>query len=335
MEQIKVGVIGIGHLGRLHALLYQEILDAILIGVYDTEQEKSRQLAKEIHIKAFESAQDMFDAVDAVNIVTPTTTHFELARQALQAGKHVFIEKPITATEEEARQLIELSREKNCLVQIGHIERFNSAYKALEDVPLQPVFIEAHRLASFNARGTDVAVILDLMIHDLDLVLHIVQSKPKEIHASGVGVISSTIDIANARILFENGCVANLTASRISAKQMRKMRLFQKDAYISMDFIEGVSEIFYIPQENQTPFHDGTLAVSLGKIEDGETHREIKYNRLQRKNLNPLKKELSSFVQSIQNNKPAMVSAEEGLAALHLADQIIDRIEMHRREMGL
>jgi predicted dehydrogenase len=330
MDKTKVGVIGVGHLGRLHADLYTQVDDAKLVGVFDVDKQKCQEKAKELDLTAYDSVTDLIGAVDAVNIVTPTTSHFEIASQALKLNKHVFIEKPITRTEDEAQKLIQIGEEKDRIIQVGHIERFNPAILALEDVELKPLFIEAHRLASFNPRGTDVAVILDLMIHDLDLILHMVKSKPSQVSASGVGVISPTIDIANARIEFENGCVANVTTSRISAKKMRKMRIFQKNAYISMDFVDGFSEIFYIPEAKQEPFHDGTLAFSLGQIEDGQNKKEIKYNRLERRNVNPLKSELSSFIQAIRTNSAPAVSAGEGLSALKLANEVLREIEKHR-----
>lgn len=330
MEKIKVGVAGVGHLGRLHASLYKDVKEAYLSGIFDTDEDKSKKLAAEIGTRSFDSFEQMLENVDALNIVTPTSTHFELAKKAIQSGKHVFIEKPITRSTNEAQQLIDLAAEKDCLIQVGHIERFNPAMLALQDVELDPMFVESHRLASFDPRGTDVAVILDLMIHDLDLILYMVKSMPKKIAASGVGVVSSTIDIANARIEFENGCVANVTASRISNKKMRKMRLFQKDAYISVDFVEGFSEIFYIPKEDRVPFQDGTLAFSLGKINEGENAREIKYNRLERKNVNPLLKELTTFVDAIRNGLQPPVTAEEGMAALKLANLVLKEIRSHQ-----
>ena len=331
MEKTKVGVIGVGHLGKLHATLYKEISDAHLVGIYDIDQAKSKALADELKVTAFENPEQMFEQVDAVNIVTPTITHFDVASQALEHNKHIFIEKPITQSEDHARQLIDKARQRNCLIQVGHIERFNPAILALEDVQLSPLFIESHRLASFNPRGTDVAVVLDLMIHDLDLIHYLVKSKPLRVSASGVSVVSSTVDIANARIEFENGCVANITTSRISAKKMRKMRIFQKNAYISMDFVDWFSEIFFIPSEKQEPFHDGTLAFSLGKIQDGMYKKEIKYNRLERRNVNPLKMELSSFIDSLRNGLQPAVTAQDGLNALHLANEVMQEIEKHRR----
>jgi len=330
MNKIKVGVAGVGHLGRLHASLYKDVKEAYLSGIFDTDKDKRDRLAAESGTQSFDSFEQMLENVDALNIVTPTSTHFELAKKAIQAGKHVFIEKPITRSTNEAQQLIDLAAEKKCLIQVGHIERFNPAMLALQDVELDPMFVESHRLASFDPRGTDVAVILDLMIHDLDLILYMVKSPPKKIAASGVGVVSSTIDIANARIEFENGCVANVTASRISNKKMRKMRLFQKDAYISVDFVEGFSEIFYIPKEERVPFQDGTLAFSLGKINEGENAREIKYNRLERKNVNPLLKELTMFIDAIRNDLQPPVTAEEGMSALKLANLVLKEIRSHQ-----
>jgi predicted dehydrogenase len=334
MEKLKVGVIGTGHLGKLHAKLYNQVENAELIGIYDQDINKAQSLAKELECKAFESVEDLIENVDALNIVTPTTTHHEIALMALKKKKHLFIEKPITKTEQEAQDLIRLAKEQNCLIQVGHIERFNAAMLALEDVSIKPVFIETHRLASFNPRGTDVAVILDLMIHDLDLILHLVKSKPVKVDASGVGVVSNNIDIANARIEFENGCVANVTASRISAKKMRKMRIFQKNAYISLDFTDGFSEIFYLPEPEQASFKDSTLAFSLGQIDEGDQKRDINYTKLQRKDVNPLLNELVAFVKSVQHNKPTMVSAEDGLEALKLANAVLEKIAQHQDKVA-
>lgn len=330
MDVIKAGVIGVGHLGKLHATLYKDVPDCRLVGVFDTDKEKTRTVAEELRVTAFESMEQLLQEVDVVNVVTPTVSHFDIAVKALQNGKHIFLEKPITQSEAQANQLIALAEQQGCKIQVGHIERFNPALLALEDVSLNPVFIEAHRLATFNPRGTDVAVILDLMIHDLDLILHLVKSKPRHIEASGATVISPSVDIANARIEFENGCVANITASRISAKKMRKMRIFQKNAYISIDFAEGCSEIFYIPDAGQVPFHDGTLAFSLGELQAGNERKEIKYNRLERKNVNPLKSELIAFVDAVRNNIPVSVSAQEGRAALELAHQVMGKIDEHQ-----
>jgi len=334
MNKLNVGVIGVGHLGKLHAKLYKSVENAQLAGIYDQDLEKAETIAKELECKVFAGIGDLLAACDAVNIVTPTTTHFEIAKQAINQKKHVFIEKPVTKTAEQAIELIRLAEQQKCKIQVGHIERFNAAMVALEDVRINPVFVEAHRLASFNPRGTDVAVILDLMIHDLDLILHLVKSKPVKVDASGVGVVSSNIDIANARVEFENGCVANITASRISAKKMRKMRIFQKNAYISLDFTDGFSEIFYIPEPDQTSFKDSALAFSLGQIEAGEQKKDIKYTKLERKNVNPLLNELSSFVDAVLNDKPVLVSAQDGLQALNLANTVLEQIARHQQKLA-
>jgi len=328
-NKIKVGILGVGHLGKLHATLYKDIKSAEIKGIYDSNLEKAQKVGEELGLIAFNNVDELLDQVDAVNIVTPTPDHYNSAEQALNKNCHIFIEKPITDKIEQAEIIIQLAKEKNKILQVGHIERFNPARLALEDVKMNPIFIESHRLASFNPRGADVAVILDLMIHDLDLILSLVKSKPIKIDASGVGVISKHIDIANARIQFENGCVANVTASRISAKKMRKMRIFQQDAYISLDFTDGFSEIYYIPAEDQAAFKDGTLAFSLGEINTGEQKREIKYNKLQRKDINPLKFELETFVDAINANIKPEVSGEEGLEALKLAKEVMKKIDEH------
>lgn len=327
MNKVPVGVIGVGHLGKIHAKLYTEVDTAELIGIYDSDSEKARKVADEIGVTVFEDLNALLEKVNCVNIVTPTSSHFDIAQKALDHDCHLFIEKPIMEREEEAERIIRRAIGMNKLIQVGHIERFNSAILALSDVELKPLFIESHRLASFNPRGTDVAVILDLMIHDLDLILSLVKSKPVKIDASGVGVISDTIDIANARIKFESGCVANVTASRISTKKMRKMRLFQQNGYISIDFVDGFSEIFYMDKTDSITFQDGTLAFSLGEVQAGGKRRNIKYNKLQKTGVNPLKYELASFIESIQANIPPIVNGEEGLAALRLANQVLSKIE--------
>jgi predicted dehydrogenase len=328
MNKIPVGVFGVGHLGKIHASLYRDVKPADLVGIYDSDIDKAKKVADELNVAAFSDIDELLGKVEAVNIVTPTSTHYEIAKRALDHNCHLFVEKPIMASEREAEEIIRIAKEKNKLLQVGHIERFNPAVLAIADVSLKPLFIESHRLASFNPRGTDVAVILDLMIHDLDLILSLVKSKPVQIDASGVGVISDTLDIANARIQFESGCVANITASRISTKKMRKMRVFQPNSYISIDFVEGFSEIYYMDDTAAT-FKNGTLAFSLGQIESGDKRKDIKYNKLQRTDVNPLKYELNGFIESIQANLPPLVSGEDGVAALRLAHQVIAKIEEH------
>jgi len=334
MNKVPVGVIGVGHLGKIHASLYREIKSAELVGVYDSDVDKAKKIADDLNITAYEEINQLLEKVDAVNIVTPTSTHHNIAKTALEHNCHLFIEKPIMANESEAEEIIQIAKDKNRLLQVGHIERFNAAVLAISDVSLKPLFIESHRLASFNPRGTDVAVILDLMIHDLDLILSLVKSPPVQIDASGVGVVSETLDIANARIQFENGCVANITTSRISAKKMRKMRIFQQNSYISIDFVEGFSEIYYIDDTALT-FKNGTLAFSLGQIEAGNRRKDIKYNKLQRSDVNPLKYEIGGFIESIQANIPPLVSGQDGLAALKLANQVLAKIEERTKMVSL
>ena len=334
MNKIPVGVIGVGHLGKIHASLYREVKAAELVGIYDSDKDKAKKVADELNITAFDDLNELLGKVEAVNVVTPTSSHYEISKRALDHNCHLFIEKPIMASEDEAEEIIRIAREKNRLIQVGHIERFNPAVLAINDVKLNPLFIESHRLASFNPRGTDVAVILDLMIHDLDLILSLVKSKPVQIDASGVGVVSETLDIANARIQFESGCVANITASRISTKKMRKMRIFQPNSYISVDFVEGFSEIYYM-DDKAASFKNGTLAFSLGQIEAGNIRKDIKYNKLQRTDVNPLKYELSGFVESIQADLPPLVSGEDGVAALRLAHQVIAKIEEHTKMVSV
>jgi len=334
MNKVSVGVVGVGHLGKIHASLYRDVKTADLIGVYDSDLVKAKKVAGELNTTAYGEINQLLEKVDAVNIVTPTSTHHNIAKQALDHNCHLFIEKPIMTTETEADEIIQIAIEKKRVLQVGHIERFNPAVLAISDVSLNPLFIESHRLASFNPRGTDVAVILDLMIHDLDLILSLVKSKPVQIDASGVGVLSETLDIANARIQFENGCVANITASRISTKKMRKMRIFQPNSYISIDFNEGFSEIYYLDDTSMT-FKNGTLAFSLGQIEAGNNRKEIKYNKLQRSDINPLQYEIRGFIESIQANIPPLVSGEEGLEALKLANQVLSIIEERTKMVSL
>jgi len=289
MNKTSVGVIGVGHLGKIHANLYQQVELAELVGIYDSDYEKAEKIANELNVTAYRDCDELLENIEAVNIVTPTSNHFEMAQRALEKDCHLFIEKPIMATEEEAHEIINLAKEKDKIVQVGHIERFNPAVLAMSDVPLKPLFIESHRLASFNPRGTDVAV------------------------------------------KFESGCVANVTASRISAKKMRKMRIFQNNRYISVDFIEGFSEIYYIDDKTSASFQDGTLAFSLGQIDAGDIRKDIKYNKLQRSNVNPLKYELNGFVDSVQTGVAPLVSGEEGLAALNLANKVLEKIAEHTR----
>ena len=274
MEKLKIGVIGTGHLGKLHTKLLRTISECELIGVYDLDTEKAKQTAEEFEVKAFDELNELLENVDAVSIVATTSAHYDLVNRAFDFEKDVFVEKPITVKIEEAEELVKRSNEENLLLQVGHIERFNPALVSLEKYPLEPKFIQTDRLAQFNPRGTDVAVVLDLMIHDIDIILSLIKSEVKTLAASGVAVVSENIDIANARLEFENGAVANVTASRISQKKMRKMRIFQKDAYISLDFNSGVSEVFRLV----SPYDAGeNQFIQFGEMGVGEKKKLIIY----------------------------------------------------------
>ncbi|MBN2366176.1 MAG: gfo/Idh/MocA family oxidoreductase [Calditrichaeota bacterium] len=327
-EKIKIGVIGVGHLGRWHVQQLKLIPGAELVGFFDSDPLKSTAVQKEFNIKSFSHHAELLEQIDAVSIVTPTTTHFDYAQEAVRAGKHVFIEKPVTETVEQGQKLVEAAEASGVKIQVGHIERFNPAILALEDITLNPLFIESHRMANFNPRGTDVAVVLDLMIHDIDLILSFVRSPVQSIDASGVSILSLKEDIANCRINFENGAVANVTASRISARKMRKMRFFQPNAYISVDFLEGTSEVYELVDPSSAPSAKN-LAISFGTIGQGSNSREIRYTRYDKKDINPLHYELSLFINAIRENTRPPVDGEQGVRALKVAKQILEKIEEH------
>jgi predicted dehydrogenase len=327
MDSLNVGVIGVGHLGSLHAKMYSQISSVNFVGVYDIDSQRTRKLAAEFGIKAFSTLDDLLSQVDAVSIATATQSHYDVAMQVIKCGVHLLIEKPITATIEQAKALTERAETKGLKLQVGHIERFNPAILALEPYNITPLFIESHRLAQFNPRGSDVAVVLDLMIHDIDLILSLVKSKVKRIDANGIAVISDTPDIANARLQFENGCVANVTASRISQSMMRKMRLFQNDAYISIDFAKGAAEVFRLVDEN-TPNIKSTKM--LGKIDQGQRKRLIVYEKPKVREVNALKYELERFIESVKNNYEPPVTGRDGLHALEVAQEILQKIDSQR-----
>ncbi|MGH7492752.1 MAG: Gfo/Idh/MocA family protein [bacterium] len=328
---IRVGVAGIGRLGSLHASLYREVAGAECVGLYDLDQARAAKLASDLGVRSFPSFAELLKACAAVNIAVPTSLHFELAEQALQSGRHVFVEKPITATVDEARQLLGLAQTRKLVLQVGHIERFNAAVRALAGFPLEPRFVESHRMASFDPRGTDVAVVLDLMIHDIDIILSLVKSPLAQVHANGVAVVSYEPDIANARLQFENGCVANVTASRISQKKMRKMRLFQRDAYVSIDFLQGLSEVYRMVSP-EAASAGVSFPVVLGKLEQGARPRHILYEKLEAPEGNALKMELESFVAAIQNGTPPPVTGEDGLQALAVATKITEMIKLQMEQ---
>ena len=324
MEKIKIGVIGTGHLGKLHTKMYSQIDTCELIGVYDINMEEAKLAAQEFGTKNFEDLNDLLNSVNAVSIAASTNSHYELANECLDKGLHVFVEKPITATIPQAEELVNLSNQKSLNLQVGHIERFNPALLALEKYISNPLFIQTDRLAQFNPRGTDVAVVLDLMIHDIDIILSLIKSKVISVEASGVAVVSDNVDIANARIKFENGAVANVTASRISQKKMRKMRIFQKDTYLSLDFITGTSEVYrLIPAEEKNDSH----SISFGEIGFGEHKKKVVYEQPQIKEVNALKYELELFIKSIREKTKPVISGEDGHRALRIAELILNKIE--------
>lgn len=316
---LKIGVLGAGHLGKIHLRLLNQSEKYDLVGFYDPNSDNADKVAAEFGYRKFDTIEELIKAVDVVDIVTPTLSHHDCAKDAIQAGKHVFIEKPISNTVEEADELITLAKQHNVKGQVGHVERFNPAFISTKEMIENPMFIETHRLAEFNPRGTDVPVVLDLMIHDIDVILSVVKSKVKLINASGVSVISDTPDIANARIEFENGCVANLTASRISMKNMRKSRFFQKDAYISVDFLDKVCEVVKMKDAPEVP---GDFDMILQNAEG--VKKQIYFDNPDVNANNAILDELETFADAITNNTAPVVTLEDGTEALRVAYQIID-----------
>src|SRR5438874_7524558 len=316
---LKVGVFGVGHLGKFHLNNWKEIEDIELVGFYDPDDTNANEVAEKYDLKRFSSVKDLLDKIDAADIVAPTNHHFNLCQAAIRKGKHVFVEKPLADTIEEGRQIVDMAREADVKVQVGHVERFNPAFLSVKDRQLNPLFIEVHRLAQFNPRGTEVSVILDLMIHDIDIILSLVKSDVKNIYASGVAVMTDTPDIANVRIEFNNGTVANLTSSRISMKKMRKMRLFQKDAYIGIDFLNKKTEIIKQKEAKdsnvfafdiETPTGKKILAIANPAVPE----------------VNAIKKELEEFSSAVINNTKTIVSEIDGLMAMDVAHQILKKI---------
>ncbi len=316
---LKAGVLGAGHLGKIHLRLLNESNKYELVGFYDPNKDNAAKIAAEYGYKAFDTIQELIDAVDVVDIVTPTLSHHDCAIQVIKSKKHVFIEKPISNTVQEAEEIVSLANKNNIKGQVGHVERFNPAFIAVKNKINSPMFIETHRLAEFNPRGTDVPVVLDLMIHDIDAILSVVQSKVTNVSASGVSVISETPDIANARLEFENGCVANLTSSRISLKNMRKSRFFQKDAYISVDFLEKKCEVVKMKDAPETP---GDFDMILQNAEG--IKKQIYFDNPEIDTNNAILDELETFADAINNNTTPIVTLEDGTEALRIAHQIIN-----------
>ncbi len=323
-HKLKIGIAGVGHLGTLHLKMLLQSDLCTVTGIYDGNPENLAKKAEEYNVTPFDNYDEFLDKCEAVSIAVSTPAHYIIAKQALLKGRHIFIEKPITSTIEEAVELCRIADEKGLKIQVGHIERFNPAILAVEKYSINPLFIQTDRLAQFNPRGSDVAVVLDLMIHDIDLILALIRSKVAKIDASGVAVVSDHLDIANARIEFENGAVAVVTASRISQKKMRKMRIFQKDHYISLDFNSGVAEVFRLVDPKSTHRITG---ISFGSIGTGENIKSIVYEQPEVVEINALKHELNLFVEAVLNDTTPVVSGTDGLEALRIAEQIINKIE--------
>lgn len=320
---LKIGLLGVGHLGKIHLKCLLELKETYtLAGFLDPDDGAAAAVARAFGIQRFSSLGHLLEAVDAIDIVTPTTTHFPLASEAIRRGRHVFLEKPVTETPDEALALLDLAARHQVVVQAGHVERFNPALRSVRHLALNPMFVEAHRLANFNPRGTDVPVVLDLMIHDIDIVLSLVKSPVINISASGVAVVSDTPDIANARIEFENGCVANLTASRISMKQMRKVRLFQKDAYIGLDFLEKTAQVLRMYEQDGSPVPPNGF-----ELETPSGTKVITMDMPPAEPVNAIKEELRAFAASIGEGKPPVVSLQEGYEALRVAWAIMGQID--------
>jgi predicted dehydrogenase len=320
VRMLKIGVFGVGHLGKYHLNNWKEIKDVEVVGFYDPSDDVAQDVTEKYQLPRFLDAERLIDAVDVIDVIAPTTYHFHLAKMAIRKGKHVFLEKPMANTMQEARELVNLVKESRIKLQVGHVERFNPAFIAVRQMDLNPMFIEVHRLAQFNVRGTEVSVILDLMIHDIDIILSLVKSEVKQISASGVAVMTDTPDIANVRIEFNNGCVANLTSSRISMKKMRKMRLFQKDAYIGIDFLNKKSEIIKLKSPQDIDAFSFDLDTLHGK-------KTIAVVNPQVPEVNAIKRELESFRDAIVNNTPTLVSEVDGYRAMDVAHQILQKIK--------
>lgn len=316
---LKVGVFGVGHLGKFHLNNWKEIEGVKLIGFFDPNNDNANQVIEQYGLKRFMDEDKLMDACDIIDVITPTDHHYAVCMQAIRKGKHVFVEKPLANTIQEGRDIVNIVREANVKVQVGHVERFNPAFLALNGMNLNPMFIEVHRLAQFNPRGTEVSVILDLMIHDIDIILSLVKSDVKNISASGVAVMTDTPDIANVRIEFNNGCVANLTSSRISMKKMRKMRLFQPNSYIGIDFLEKKTEIIKLKQPEDTNVFSFDIETQNGKKTIAIANPIISPQ-------NAIKLELQSFVDAIENNTPTVVSELDGFLAMEVAHQILEKI---------
>ncbi len=320
IDKPRVGVVGVGHLGQHHVKHYKNLADAILTGVYDTDSNRAQEIANKYKTSSFHSIEGLLNQCDAVSIVTPTIYHAAVAEQCIRAGKHVFIEKPITKTVDEADVLINLAKQHSVVIQVGHIERLNPALRSLNNYALSPKYIEVQRLAPYTARGTDVPVVLDLMIHDIDIILALVNSPVKNIRASGVSIMTDSVDIANARIRFENGTVASMTSSRIAKDKVRKTKVFQKDMYVTIDFLLGLTEVYRVVSEKNNK------AILAAPFSDSDSSREIVYEKPTVVPADAMQLELINFIASIRGDETPIVDGKAGREALDVAIQIHDMI---------
>ena len=326
-KRTKIGVIGVGHLGQHHTKHYSNIEGANLIGVFDINQNRCKAVAAKYNIKPYETQEDLLCNVEAISVVTPTKEHKNVAEECINKEKHVFIEKPICANIAEAEAMVELANSKKLILQVGHVERVNPAVLTLKetDIPLEPRYIETHRLAPYRIRGTEVPVVLDLMIHDLDVILSLVNSPVTNVSATGVSIMTKSVDIANARLEFSNGCVANITSSRVAKDYVRKLRLFEQEIYITIDFLQGLTEVYKVLDENK----ENPKALISAPLETNGQNRQIVYEKLKQKSINALALELENFIASINGEEEPIVTGEEGLEALELAMLIQESIEQN------
>ncbi len=322
-KQVNIGVIGVGHLGVHHASHLTKIKNANFVGLFDSDTQRAEEISKKLNTKSFDSIDSLLENVEALSIVTPTPTHRSVAEKCIKRGKHVFIEKPITSSVDDAEYLIELAKKHSTIIQVGHIERFNPALLALSNLEIEPKYIEVHRMAPFTSRGTDVPVVLDLMIHDIDLILSFISSPVKEIYANGVSIMTNSVDIANARIKFENGSIANITSSRVAKDRVRKIKMFQQDLYVTIDFLAGISEVYKAMGATQNDPEAIMSAPLMGA--DGK-HRQIFYEKPTVKKTDALKAELKNYINAVLGKEKPMVDGFAGKQALDVAIKIHDKI---------
>ena len=322
-KQVNIGVIGVGHLGVHHASHLTKIKNANFVGLFDSDAQRAEEISKKLNTKSFDSIDSLLDNVEALSIVTPTPTHRSVAEKCIKRGKHVFIEKPITSSVDDAEYLIELAKKHSTIIQVGHIERFNPALLALSNLEIEPKYIEVHRMAPFTSRGTDVPVVLDLMIHDIDLILSFISSPVEEIYANGVSIMTNSVDIANARIKFENGSIANITSSRVAKDRVRKIKMFQQDLYVTIDFLAGISEVYKAMGATQ---NDPEAIMSAPLVGADGKHKQIFYEKPTVKKTDALKAELKNYINAVLGKEKPMVGGFAGKQALDVAIKIHDKI---------